>query len=355
MNREVSVYLDIVRLAAALIVFVGHVSGERMTGGFLWQVAPYMSQAVTVFFVLSGFVIAYVTERREASARSYAASRLARIYSVALPALALTFVLDGIGRSINPSVYSRAWGFEPTGLAWQFLSGLLFVHEIWFSHVTQGSNLPYWSLGYEVCYYVIFGLSLFTRRWLLWTGLAAAACGPAILAMFPLWLLGVVTYRIIRRSAVAVRTGALLWLGSIAACAAFEVWATRTSAPMGRVPQLLRRPELVQDYVVAALFSLNLIGFSAISGLFARLLRYIAPAAQWAAGLTFALYLFHLPLAQFLSAVSPWPLASWQNRAFLLLGTLLGVVVVGTLAERWKGGLRRLFNKMLAGRAVTPA
>ena len=67
-----SIYLDVVRLSAAMVVFLGHVSGGRMTGGFLWQLNPYMSQAVTVFFVLSGFVIAFVAEEREHTAQAYA-------------------------------------------------------------------------------------------------------------------------------------------------------------------------------------------------------------------------------------------------------------------------------------------
>jgi peptidoglycan/LPS O-acetylase OafA/YrhL len=57
---------------------------------------------VDVFFVLSGFVIAFVTTERESDGRSFAIARLARVYSVALPALVVTFVLDAIGRSIKP-------------------------------------------------------------------------------------------------------------------------------------------------------------------------------------------------------------------------------------------------------------
>jgi peptidoglycan/LPS O-acetylase OafA/YrhL len=71
LNRATSLYLDVWRLLAALAVFIGHVSGERLTGGFLWQVGPYMDQAVAVFFVLSGFVIGYATARQAGTARSY--------------------------------------------------------------------------------------------------------------------------------------------------------------------------------------------------------------------------------------------------------------------------------------------
>src|ERR1700742_1917757 len=86
MNRQTSLYLDLVRFLAALAVFVSHICGQRFTGGLLWQSEPYGDEAVDVFFVLSGFVIGYVTDGRETSTRSFAVARLARIYSVALPA-----------------------------------------------------------------------------------------------------------------------------------------------------------------------------------------------------------------------------------------------------------------------------
>lgn len=65
MTSEVSIYLDAIRFTAAMVVFLGHVSGQRLTGGLLWQVGRYMDDAVIVFFVLSGFVIAHVASERE--------------------------------------------------------------------------------------------------------------------------------------------------------------------------------------------------------------------------------------------------------------------------------------------------
>lgn len=54
-------------------------------------------QAVDAFFVLSGFVIAHVSAVKERDARTYFISRAARIYSVAIPAIILTSILDAIG------------------------------------------------------------------------------------------------------------------------------------------------------------------------------------------------------------------------------------------------------------------
>ena len=78
MKKEVSIYLDAVRFLAAFFVFLDHFALGRISGGFLWQLRPLGDEAVTVFFVLSGFVIAYVTDTREKTAPAYVVSRVAR-------------------------------------------------------------------------------------------------------------------------------------------------------------------------------------------------------------------------------------------------------------------------------------
>jgi peptidoglycan/LPS O-acetylase OafA/YrhL len=191
MNRATSLYIDLARFSAALVVFLGHISGQRLTGGFLWQIAPYMSHAVTIFFVLSGFVIAYATDKRENSAVSYAVSRAARIYSVVLPALAATVLLDTLGRYLQPALYSDAWGYVDHNQLASFALSALFLNEIWFIHVSPGSDLPYWSLGYEIWYYVIFGIFLFSPRKWFFLPVALIVIGPKIVSMLPLWLFGV--------------------------------------------------------------------------------------------------------------------------------------------------------------------
>jgi peptidoglycan/LPS O-acetylase OafA/YrhL len=63
MTSRLSLYLDALRFSAAFAVLLSHTG--RVSGGMFWQVQPYGRTAVMVFFVLSGFVIAWVTEARE--------------------------------------------------------------------------------------------------------------------------------------------------------------------------------------------------------------------------------------------------------------------------------------------------
>jgi peptidoglycan/LPS O-acetylase OafA/YrhL len=263
MNRATSLYLDLVRFCAAASVMVGHLAGTRFTGGFLWQLAPLMEEAVAVFFVLSGFVIAYTTEARETSAPSYIVARTAHICSVAIPALVATFALDALGRAFAPGEYSATWGYVADGRVWQALSGLTFTNEIRFARVSVGSMLPYWSLGYEVWYYVLFGVAIFApRRWRA-PGIAAVLLlvGPRIAVMFPLWLLGVGAYRLTRSRRPGPVLSATLCVGSLMAWAVYEFAAAHP------------------------------VGFDGVGTVVARPLERWARPIRWAAGATFSLYL----------------------------------------------------------------
>ena len=64
MHKGFSLYLDVVRLGAAMLVLLHHYSMKsEFSGGWLWQFRGFGGAAVIVFFVLSGLVIAYVSAR----------------------------------------------------------------------------------------------------------------------------------------------------------------------------------------------------------------------------------------------------------------------------------------------------
>ena len=111
MNHGTSLYLDLIRFFAAAMVFVTHASYERFTGGWMREIGlgSFGNDAVVVFFVLSGLVIAYVCHAREKTLRDYALSRAARIYSVVIPCLLLTVILDFAGSRINYAPYAGWW------------------------------------------------------------------------------------------------------------------------------------------------------------------------------------------------------------------------------------------------------
>jgi peptidoglycan/LPS O-acetylase OafA/YrhL len=345
MNRQTSLHLDLVRFLAALTVFVSHICGQRFTGGLLWQSEPYGDEAVDVFFVLSGFVIGYVTDGRETSARSFAVARLARIYSVALPALVTTFILDAIGRAVRPDLYAEWWGYLSDDRFLQFASSLIFCNRLWWLHVTQGSNVSYWSLSYEVWYYIIFSIAVFGgERRLAWALFAAVVAGPNIISLFPLWLLGVLSYRLCSQVMINSKAGSAISVASLALWTGYELWAWKTSLRHIGPTDIVRRDQILQDYIVGVLFAANLVGFHAASRSWgvARHER-LAKCIRWAAGATFTIYLFHVPIAQFLTTIVPWPPTSWATRLIMFPGVLTLMFVIAELTERRKDWWRRLF------------
>ncbi len=346
MKPELSLYLDAVRFVAALTVFISHFALHRLSGGFLWQLNAYGHQAVAVFFVLSGFVIAYATDTRERDARSYVISRLSRMYSVVLPAVVLTVVLDLIGGAWRPDVYNPDWGFAHDWTFAHLFAALTFTNEIWSLHVKLGSNAAYWSMGYEVPYYVIFGLALYApARWRTAAVMAALlAAGPAIVVSMPLWLGGVAAYHFCKRDTLSARTGLWLFFGSAAGWLVYETLAWRYGRPLLAGGVYFKRTEMLQDCIIGPLFVAHLIGFNAAAKQLGPWLLRHSVAIRWTAGASFTLYLCHLPVAQFLLACAPWPVADLRTHGLVVIGTLLAVFVLAELTERRKNAWRTAFT-----------
>ena len=171
MNKPFSIYLDLVRFSAACLVYLYH-SNQRWLSESILPASNFGHSSVIVFFVLSGFVIAYITDTREKTFATYAARRISRVYSVALPAVFLTVALDAVGRQLHPVAYSYPFdNFLLRGAA-----SLMLLNEVWFVSITSFSNVPYWSICYEMWYYVAFGLVMFLPRRIGLTTIATGTC-----------------------------------------------------------------------------------------------------------------------------------------------------------------------------------
>jgi peptidoglycan/LPS O-acetylase OafA/YrhL len=213
MNRQFSVYLDLIRFTAAVLVFISHV--PTFAGGWLWQLSGFGHEAVVVFFVLSGFVIAYVVYEKNESAVKYTVSRLSRIYSVAVPALLLTFLLYYIGQEINESAFDSLNERLKDPL-WTFISAITFTNQSWVGTPIL-SNLPYWSLGYEVLYYIFFGLLIYAKGTIkiLLLALVCLVMGPSILIYLPVWLAGVFCFKKLKVYEISFKVSVFLYALSI--------------------------------------------------------------------------------------------------------------------------------------------
>jgi len=334
-------------------VFLAHYGTQRISGGLFHQATAWGETAVDVFFVVSGFVIAHAAAGR--GPLDYATARLARLYSVVLPCLALGWALDAAGPLLGPATYAAAPGFTGAAGLLQLASSLLFLDHLWLRAAQPGSNLPFWSLCFEAWYYLAFGLLLFLRR--PWNLLAAAAAlalaGPKIALLAPLWGLGVACRHICARWARASPPHPVLGVVLLAAPLLLLAWdptarACFPFAPFAGTPGCLR--DLGNDYLVGLVVALHLLGVQAIAPRLWPLLRRVARPLAWLAGASFSLYLLHYPLLHFLAAASPWPPAHPATRALALALPPLLVLALAAATERRRDAWRRAVGTLLPSR-----
>jgi len=317
MTKTLSIYLDIFRFLAASIVFVVHADYGRLTGGlpFFWRFKDLGNDAVMVFFVLSGYVITWVADQKESLLKDFYASRLARLYSVVIPALILTVSLDFIGSSINFDLYSDSKYFQSDTPLWRIFANLFFINELWFLSVRPFSNGPFWSLGYEFWYYVIFSFAWYFKKPL--RNILIIICcffvGPKILILFPVWLLGVCAYFITKQNLFPKSIGLILYLSSTIAYIAFRQgsypqilteWTINHFGKTFVIDQLKSSQYFLSSYVIGLLIALHFIGVASIAPLISRFLAFFERPIRYLAEYTFAIYLFHYPLLQFIAAIS---------------------------------------------------
>jgi peptidoglycan/LPS O-acetylase OafA/YrhL len=155
-------FLDVLRFSAAILVLLSH--SATFLDIYLPVLSDFGSEAVAVFFVLSGYVISYVVAKKEDNPASYFKARAFRIYSVLIPALIITFIFDHIGLSIDSSYYFAHKNFHNDYSFVTITQTLTFLGETLNRHIVFGTNEPIWSIQFECLYYIAFGAILFARK-----------------------------------------------------------------------------------------------------------------------------------------------------------------------------------------------
>ena len=348
LSRATSGFLDVLRILAAATVFASHCA-QYWSPRLSAALDELGHHAVVVFFVLSGYVVTYSTlSRPHRDPRAYVVARLSRLYSVVVPALALTALLAFAGAAINPGAYAGlSRGFE----ALRYALGLLFLQNVWWLSASPPTNAPLWSLSYEFWYYVLFGCAVFLRRRALRLAslaLAAAIAGPNILLLMPCWIVGAVVClrrqwlgRHIAFPMVTFFAGLLLFVASIAAMPPLPF-------AMG-TPRWFFSASFLTDWVTALAVATLVASVAAM-----RLQWPGARAIAWlrrGGDLTFPLYLFHYPLIVFLTAALPFDKSSPLQVAGIVAGLLVVVAALGTAVEATRPRWARLFEGLFS-RAV---
>ncbi len=319
-GSSVSDHFDMIRGMAALGVLFNHlrylflVDYTEVVNANLATRAFYLAtalghQMVMVFFVLSGYFIASSVIRDLQKGRwswdRYVVNRGVRLYVVLIPALLLTLgwdqlgiavsgnapVYQGLGQDVVSDVHLKSSLTDLLGNA-TFVQTLLVP--------TFGSNGPLWSLSNEFWYYMIFpcscllairGTSLLRRLLVLAIGIGVLYVSYDLLDLFPIWLLGAALAFAPRWKALEnnfVRCGLL--------ATALPVFLFLVCA---RPLKILSQP-LVADYLVGLAFAA--VVYLMLHAPQTPSHRAYAFVAQHLAGMSYTLYLVHLPILAFAAA-----------------------------------------------------
>jgi peptidoglycan/LPS O-acetylase OafA/YrhL len=350
-----STYLDLLRFLAALAVVAAHYAMfgviETGAGGAF---ASLGREAVILFFVLSGFVIAASVARGRPSVRDYAEARLSRLYSVTVPVLLLAFAAAALLRWFAGIEAPRSYALDKIWLYLPF--HLLFLGQHWHFAEVPPFMVPYWSLCYEAWYYLLFGLAFYLRgrRRAVCVGLALAYMGYKMWLLLPVWLAGVWLYR--RRAGLLspglARAGCCASVLLFAAYVALDLeaalrgfalaWWPFPALPLGSADRFLA------DYLVCALVLLH---FACARDARLDVLLRFAPPIRTLAAYTFTLYLSHVLV------IGLWLLLYPHQRGSLADLVLLSVVIaattfaLGAVTERRRHAWRPLFARLLGTRA----
>jgi peptidoglycan/LPS O-acetylase OafA/YrhL len=344
-------WLDLLRFLAAFAVVLVHARGHALVEfGALPadQRSPLVfaffaltrvgNEAVTVFFVLSGFLVGGKAIERIGNGSfrfaDYAIDRVTRIYVPLVPALALSAVVAGfIGedRSIA-SFFGNLAGLQ--GIATE----------------PFGLNRPLWSLSYEIWFYVLAGA----------VGVAAAYRGMHAVAAIAIvsvaciftklsptflfcWIIGAVAY--VRRPR---RSSFLGWIAALILIAygtiGVEIGMVSDSVKGLAIAAYV--PSWDVSHIVLSTGTALLVQQLVVSEPKRRLAKAIDHVGTPLGAFSYTLYLVHYPIIR---AIVPLvgermpriDLRSIGYLALLTVASVAGAVVMYWLFERHTASVRR--------------
>jgi peptidoglycan/LPS O-acetylase OafA/YrhL len=365
MGKKQNRALNVVRATAAILVVMEHVRAmffadwsevdHTAFNRVFYFLTGLGSSAVMVFFVLSGYLVGNGVvrgvRRGTFSWRQYLLNRVSRLWAALVPAVVIATLIGWL----------CVWFFSETDVVqgasgYHNVVGPEFVHTLGLTTVlgnfaflqgivvpVLGTNGPLWSLAYEFWYYILFPLLATvlypgkTRTRLisvvLFIALAAFA-GPAILELFPIWLLGV---------GVALVSPRVM--GSMAGAKPIVVLLTRAAAV-----SVLAGSFLARELGLLGAFGPFVVGLAA-SVLVATLLTDapmlgvvwspLRGLASYAAA-SYSLYVIHMPLT-ILAAILIVP--SIDGRFAPSVQSLLGFIFIVTVLIAAGGGFYFLFER----------
>lgn len=368
-STATSVLLDVLRLSSAIMIACAHLTQPLFSIGWP-DLTDDGKPALVMLFLLSGLVIRYVTVIRPGKMTDFWVDRISRVYSVVVPALVFTIVASYLAMHINPAYYMPNWGFANSRPLLRIGMNLIFMAQSWNLTLDPFANGPFWTLSYEVFYYVFYAVGFYlagTRR-VFWLLVAAILAGQHILLLLPLWLIGCLAQDIYQRARspkISLKKLNLTFLavgccGAVVLPVTFRLliylkgFVTRFFWAHHHAPINLHWAYIYYEEGLPLVFALLWVML-----LFERL--QIAEKAAWVQWVrllseaTFPLYLLHFPLYVLLVAIFP----DQRANPWFKLGMLALCIAISALLARptvqFKNYLRDVLRKHVFHTSLVPA
>jgi peptidoglycan/LPS O-acetylase OafA/YrhL len=363
-----------VRFVTAVAIAVVHIAQSYFSTGWPDLVNTLGLSSVAVFFVLSGFVIRYVTRLKYSHLKEYWVDRASRIYSVVLPALLFTVVADALAYRLNPGYYTANWGAYTDHPWLRILANLTFLSQIHSHDIALFSNSPFWTLSYECLYYVLYGCFFYLagRRMVFWLIALAMLTGVHMLLLVPVWIFGCIAleiYQWIHRRQFRFRSVNLAFAGILAA--AVILWPTAVRAifavknrmtllfwAMHRRPLDLHWTTYYYRAGIPCAFLLLWLCLLMDRVPLSNKSRFTRSVRVMSEG-TFPLYLFHFPLFVLIAAAVPYEHGSNVAKCLIVaLSIAVGIALAlptNHLKNWMRDGMRRVFLRREPMPAPRPA
>jgi peptidoglycan/LPS O-acetylase OafA/YrhL len=370
-----SLFLDFLRFGAAIVVVLGHFTAAPFIPGWP-DLVDYAVAAVSVFFVISGFVISYVVSTREQNPVDYTVARLARLYSVMVPAILFCCLVEWICVRLDPAYVARmmAVTFGPAQASHHALhfvvntlSPLTFLNMVHNRILVPDFDPVIWSLGFEAPYYALFGIAMFTRGplRLLLLAVLALVLGGGVFRLLPPWLAGVALQRFLPAlkptRAMAIVTGLLCLLLIAAGCFVWPIFSIWVLLPHTHAVRYLLygaggSSKAYLFYFWGVLASLLIVAAHMLEAPLSVLLVPLEKPIRLCAGKAFAIYLFHIPLFVLAYCAIHYDRASPFADAGVFLAVIAICFLISTVTESkklwWRDLLHAAFARILPAKQV---
>jgi peptidoglycan/LPS O-acetylase OafA/YrhL len=296
--------------------------------------------------------VASAAERSAGQPGKFLAARLSRVYATAAPALVIALALDLAVGSQHADLYPT-WQYNKWWLHLGFHS--LFLGELWSFHLHPFSIIPYWSLSYEVWYYLLLAATLIPMRLVRGISLALilAVMGPRLWLLLPCWLFGVLLFRLHQHVPIRPRVANLWWpslafaLGYLAMLAlGLAQWQDALALPSDKNFIWGYSRWFLIDSALALVFALTLWCSGLAQPAVPDKPGVVLNAIRWLAPHTFGIYLLHYTLLAAIKSVF-FPLyAPLAQAAIAVLLSIFVCIAISEAAERTRPLWRNFFARL---------